>query len=90
MSYARWGLEQSDVYVYPTEYVDPNDGHLKRAIVCCGCTGEPELENEVPGNFIGHCPKEMLDHLLEHRERGEVVPESALERLRREIQELEE
>ena len=81
MSYARWGLEQSDVYVYPSGGGD---------IVCCGCTFEPEGENEVPGNFTARGPKEMLEHLLKHIERGDVVPESALERLRREIQELEE
>lgn len=32
-------------------------------------------------------PEEMLNHLLDHREQGDNVPTSAIERLRKEIKE---
>ncbi len=69
MSYARWGEEGSAVYVFGT-------GH---GIVCMHCKLAPFEED-----YAVKSPAEMLAHLERHRQKGDVVPERAFERLREE------
>lgn len=77
MSYARWGCDGSDVYVYGTEY--EHDGTLVGRLVCMSCTLEADgMSFTCASNY------DMVAHLLEHREKGHSVPEDALERLREE------
>ena len=69
MSYCRKNMADSDVYVYRHE----------TGITCNGC--------DLRGGYDIICvdtPGEMLDHLLDHTERGDMVPERATERLQRE------
>ncbi len=68
MSYARWGCEGSDVYVY---------GGLS-GIVCCECA----LSDDDGADRVCKTNREMIIHLEEHRAAGDTVPESALEQLR--------
>lgn len=71
VSYARWGCDGSDVYVFATgDY-----------FVCCDC--------KLHGDTDATCKDEglMIAHLLEHRDAGHVVPESAIERLKQEQKE---
>jgi hypothetical protein len=86
MSYARFGWQGSDVYVFTS-----NQG-----IECCGCSLQQRELVVDPDRILGWYLKnvgptvehifrsnqQMIDHLMVHRERGETVPESALERLR--------
>lgn len=68
MSYARKGLDASDVYVYAT-----GDDW-----VCHGCT------LAVAGNVHCDSPGAMVTHLEAHTAAGHTVPASALDRLERE------
>ena len=87
MSYARFGSDGSDVYVFTSS----------RAIECCGCVMQKRRWVEEPamkpfGGYFEAVPpiieteftsnQGMIDHLLAHRAAGHTVPESALERLR--------
>lgn len=67
MSYARWGEDGSNVYVFGTG----------DEIVCMQCTLDPDPG----GSFSTRQPGEMLAHLKRHREAGHIVPERAFERL---------
>jgi hypothetical protein len=69
MSYARWGLEGSEVYVYR------NDAGQ---YVCCDCAREGE---SVWLETAAH----MITHLEADRAAGYTVPEGALDRLRDEV-----
>jgi hypothetical protein len=71
MSYARWGEDGSSVYVIGT-----NDGE-RDLLVCVQCSEG--------SSFSCESALQMLSHLIAHRERGDVVPERAFERLREEI-----
>lgn len=87
MSYARWGEDGSQVYVFGT-------GDM---LVCMGCrliddqNRTPAVDDDrtyADGNSYSTAePGAMLEHLLEHRARGHVVPERAFERLTAEIAE---
>lgn len=65
MSYARKGLDGSDVYVYATGY----------DWVCHGCS----LVGA--GNVHCDAPSDMLTHLAIHVARGDHVPRAATDRL---------
>ena len=81
MSYARWGCDGSDVYVYATKYPDrDNKGRVVERWVC-----QHWVDEGGPPSFYAKTHQEMIDHLLGHRERGDTVPESAFERLREEM-----
>lgn len=67
MSYARFGLEGSDVYVYET--VD-EDGP---SIVCFGC--------KLYGDFASSTIEGIVGHLHLHRERGDCVPNSCFQQI---------
>lgn len=68
MSYARKGLDGSDVYVYAT----PNGW------VCHGC------RLAVAGAVHCTDRTEMIDHLRAHETAGHAVPAAAVDRLARE------
>jgi hypothetical protein len=72
MSYCRVG-EDSDVYV-----IAIHDRVTRKAAWECFC-------QERSAQFDTH--QKILEHLLCHRQKGDRVPEHALERLRREIAE---
>ncbi len=61
MSYARWGCDNSDVYVY---------AHCDGGIECCGC-----FLNNVSSSPIFSTSGEILAHLDEHRASGDFVPD---------------
>ena len=93
MSYCRHGVD-SDVYVYPSR---------NGIVCCgCGLmpvvTGQypPEIIQEFGledkpftyrPDFTTVSRREMIEHLREHRTKGETVPERVFDRLRSEIQE---
>lgn len=84
MSYARNGLDGSDVYVYAAvsgEGVDiylPGDAPPKPDVwVCHECT----LRGGKPLIHLEPSPAAMLAHLRAHRAAGHTVPEAALARL---------
>lgn len=81
MAYARWGWENSDVYLFGGfAGQPPDDVHV---ITCCGCLlaredaedwlMSPSLDFETKGAAIAH--------LAEHQAAGHIVPESAIERI---------
>lgn len=74
MSYCRFSPEESDVYVFGTVAT------AGEKIECCGC----RLVSDEPAYPLLDAP-EMLKHLEAHRQAGHLVPEYAMERLRREI-----
>ena len=68
MSYSRRDRE-SDVYVLA----------MNNQIVCCGC------DLAYPTKYIGlDKANEMIEHLRDHQERGDLVPLKAFDRLERE------
>ena len=72
MSYCRF-TEDSDVYVFPSVY---------GGIECCACS----LSS--PGKNVSFpTQEEMIEHLREHQDTGDLVPGYAFERLQREINE---
>ena len=73
MSYCRNNGKDSDVYIVAT--CSPDDSCIP-GWWCCGCKNIEDF-------FLTR--EKMIEHLLQHRKDGDKVPESALERLRREI-----
>lgn len=73
MSYARWGWDGSNVYVF-----DSARGGLE----CCACLlNEPEApwregDPVFPDSFITVKVDEMAGHLQRHRDAGHTVPDS--------------
>jgi hypothetical protein len=75
MSYARFGWDGSDVYVFE---------HAGGFIQCCGCLlTEPE-DGEDLGFANFKTPREALAHLEKHVSAGNCVPERTFERMREE------
>lgn len=62
MSYARFGWDGSDVYVFMHVF-----GHLE----CCACVLS---ENPDYFSFKANSTQEMIDHLKEHQDAKHVVP----------------
>lgn len=79
MSYCRWGKD-SDVYVYGTAFYDKDKRRTVYPFVCQDCA----LDERAQLTFMAATAYDMVSHLLEHREKGHLVPEDALERLREE------
>jgi hypothetical protein len=84
MSYARFGAD-SDVYVFES---------VEGVFECCGC--RLHARGLAPHLIASHpqmlwegwrCASrtEMISHLLSHREDGDEVPQSAIDRLSQEI-----
>lgn len=72
MSYARWGWDGSDVYVFMSI----------RGLVCCACMDTDRLwydallDEELPEfeDYIASSTNEMVGHLREHEADGLTVP----------------
>ena len=73
MSYCRFG-DTSDVYVYFS---------VEGVYVCCAC----HLAEEPFSNFGCATPDEMIVHLDEHERVGHQVPQHAIDRLMRDVDE---
>lgn len=81
MSYIRWGVEGSSVYIYHS---------VKGGWECCACRFAYDYDEEPtgePSNFATR--QELLVHINKHREHGDHVPRRVDERLLREIKESE-
>ena len=74
MSYCRFG-EDSDVYVYPSIRDDVD------VIVCYRCCLSLDSDS------VFHGPEAALGHLRMHQMMGDEVPDHAIERLQKEIEE---
>lgn len=68
MSYARFGWDGSDVYVFLSV-----GGKLE----CCGCSLRPRI-------WTYDSTAAMLAHLEDHRAAGHTVPDDCIERLKEE------
>lgn len=92
MSYARWGWDGSDVYVFAT-----TNAQNQEVIECCACNLEEPIKLEIPftdmfgikheyeaKNFYAQYPGEMISHLNLHIAKGHTVPQDALDRLKEE------
>lgn len=90
MSYARWGLEGSDVYVYASERYDPDVRRVVQQWVCCGCLLEedaaPTPSHALPNDHVVTSLGALHNHLIAHRDAGHVVPQSALDRIADELE----
>jgi hypothetical protein len=73
MSYARWGADGSQVYVF---------AHAEGWIECHGCLLVRTPDDDP--DFRAQSPWAMAVHLAEHRAAGHTVPDYAIERLREE------
>lgn len=80
MSYARFGWDGSDVYIFE---------HVGGFIQCCGCT----LTNPEDGEHFGFAnlktAREALTHLDEHVKAGDHVTPRTFERIREEHPDLD-
>jgi hypothetical protein len=80
MSYARFGCDRSDVYVFM---------HAHGFLECCGCVLQERVWVDKLGSFFGfymkavgekiqtefHSTKEMVEHLQRHIAAGHHVPD---------------
>ena len=79
MSFARWGVDGSGVYLFASEgksYGRPAWGDV---LVCCECSLETSGCHEADGSMITRDTWSMIAHLVEHARLGTVVPLSAVE-----------
>lgn len=80
MSYARFGWDGSDVYVFLSS---PSS-----KLECCACSIMPKVHHNPPiinfsgismsetvQSFYAETPQDMLDHLEQHVTAGDTVPE---------------
>ena len=88
MSYARFGWDGSDVYVFLSD----------SGYECCGCALQEREWVQAPyrvlggyfknvGEIVPHVfdtPGEMVDHLMAHRAAGQTVPDDCIAELRAE------
>lgn len=81
MSYARFGWDGSDVYIYE---------HVGGFIECCGCSlTKPEDPHEIFGFYHANTAREMLSHIDEHLAAGDTVPTDCIERIKQEHSDLD-
>jgi len=71
VAYIRWTEEGSQVYV-----IMASD---QVCLTCLSCSLSPEGN----GKFLARTTAEMIAHLEQHKEAGQIVPDVAFERLRR-------
>jgi hypothetical protein len=71
VAYIRWTEEGSHVYV-----IMAGD---QLCLTCLRCSLSPEGN----GEFLARTTVEMIAHLEQHRDAGQIVPDVAFERLRR-------
>lgn len=69
MAYCRWG--ESDVYIYDD---------VTYGLYCCLCD-LVDQRTRLAGFVAGKDYKAMLDHVAEHRRRGDYIPEYVDSRL---------
>ena len=69
MSYARFGHDNSDVYVF---------AHIGGYVQCCGCMLAPS--RDVTDDWNHHSAQSIVDHLLKHVEAGHTVPSHLLDK----------
>lgn len=76
MSYCRF--VEADVYIYDD---------ISLGIICCACSMQPVTETGIfPGNFVAEYDRQlMLDHIAEHRQQGDYVPEHVDKELKAEM-----
>ena len=82
MSYARWGWENSDVYLVGCVLrPPPDDTHL---ITCIGCLLIRDDEEDwlMSPSLDFETKDGILNHLEDHRKAGHVIPESAIEKIK--------
>lgn len=86
MSYARFGWDGSDVYVFM---------HTGGFLDCCGCCLQEREWVDEPGSWFGgylrdvgeiiqtqfYSTQGMIDHLKEHIKAGHCVPDDVIPRL---------
>lgn len=66
MSYARFGCDDSDVYVY---------ADVRGGITCCGCAiNDGDIVNVKTSGY-------MIEHLNNHRAAGHLVPDFTYEEI---------
>lgn len=68
MSYARFGWEGSDVYVY---------SDVRGYLLCCACI----MADKPFDGYEAHRTAQMVEHLEEHRRRGHCVPQETIDDL---------
>lgn len=73
MSYARFGWDNSDVYVFE---------HVSGFIQCCGCHLTKDNPDELFGFADLKTARLALEHLDEHVKAGDTVPASTFERIK--------
>jgi hypothetical protein len=78
MSYCRKG-DDSDVYVL-------RFGYPKDLYVCINCCRKTKIFLAGPKDARAYGPEEMLKHLEYHIENGDKVPNTAIQRLKNEIE----
>jgi len=81
MAYAKWGWENSDVYLFGGVAArPPDDVHV---ITCCGCLLARDDEEDwlMSPSLDFRTKGAILAHLAEHRAAGHVVPQSAIEQI---------
>jgi len=71
MSYARFGWDNSDVYVYYTSIGQ------KDLLICAACYFGDDLEP----SYLAESTVEMLDHLKAHEKAAQIVPPSTYDSL---------
>lgn len=87
MSFARWGVNGSDVYVFLTSH----EG--KTVIECCGCKYTEEVlakpytdmfgiqHTSERYNFYADKRNRMIEHLWQHRKDGDIITDDTLQQL---------
>lgn len=90
MSYCRWAEDGSDLYVYPTGYYDKDLRKNVVQIVCMECLLQEPDKDGWRGDFVAASPVHMYCHLKVHIAAGHTVAPRAIERLKREIAEVED
>jgi len=76
MSYCRWS--EGDVYMFPS-------GN-SIICMCCSLGYVTERERHNCEDVVLNTPQGALDHLQQHRDAGDIVPDCAFEQLRAEAQ----
>lgn len=89
MSYARFGWDESDVYLFTTKTSTNPDQY---AIECCGCLLDEGEKLETPytdaigikhthsyKGFKAYTSGEIINHLMRHKTAGHTIPEEAVQ-----------
>lgn len=81
MSFARFGWDGSDVYIFE---------HTSGFIQCCGCSlAKPSNPDDIFGMTDLKTPREALEHLEVHVKAGDYVPSDAFTKIKKEYKNLD-